>query len=207
MIIYTAPNMPNPRIVDMLVREKQIDIEVQLLDALGGENRQAEFLAKNPLGQLPALEIDDGRVITEVSAIAEYFEELKPDPVLVGINAAERGEARMWARRVDLMILSPMTMGFQNSIAKKFFEGRIKLYPEIGDSMIEKANDGLVLLDSLMAGKRYLCGDRMTYGDIMLFCYLDFYRKVGQRVDPGLVHLTEFFNTMLERDSAKATAP
>ena len=113
----------------------------------------------------------------------------------------------MWARRVDLMILSPMTMGFQNSIAKKFFEGRIKLYPEVGDSMIEKANDGLAALDGLMAGKTFLCGDRLTYGDIMLFCYLDFYRKVGQRVDPGLVHLTEFFNTMLDRESAKATAP
>jgi len=207
MIIYSAPNMPNPRIVDMLILEKQLDVEVRLLDALGGENRLPEFLAKNPLGQLPALETDAGDIITEVSAIAEYFEELKPDPVLVGSTAVERGQARMWARRVDLMILSPMTMGFQNSIAKKFFEGRIKLYPNIGDSMIEKANDGMTTLDGLMAGKTFLCGDRMTYGDIMLFCYMDFYRKVGQRVDPGLVHLTEFFNTMLDRDSAKATAP
>ncbi|MGC6511518.1 MAG: glutathione S-transferase family protein [Parvibaculales bacterium] len=207
MIVYSAPNMPNPRIVEMLILEKQLKIDIHYLDALGGENRKPEFLAKNPLGQLPALETDDGDIITEVSAIAEYFEELKPDPVLVGSTSVERAQARMWARRVDLMILSPMTMGFQNSIAKKFFEGRIKLYPEIGDSMIEKANDGLANLDGLMAGKPFLCGDRMSYGDIMLFCYLDFYRKVGQRVDPGLVHLTEFFNTMLERDSAKATAP
>lgn len=207
MIVYSAPNMPNPRIVEMLILEKQLKIDIHYLDALGGENRKPEFLAKNPLGQLPALETDDGDIITEVSAIAEYFEELKPDPVLVGSTSVERAQARMWARRVDLMILSPMTMGFQNSIAKKFFEGRIKLYPEIGDSMIEKANDGLANLDGLMAGKSFLCGDRMSYGDIMLFCYLDFYRKVGQRVDPGLVHLTEFFNTMLERDSANATAP
>ena len=91
MIIYTAPNMPNPRIVDMLVLEKQIKIDVQLLDALGGENRQPEFLSKNPLGQLPALETDEGDIITEVSAIAEYFEELKPDPILVGATAVERG--------------------------------------------------------------------------------------------------------------------
>ena len=207
MIIYTAPNMPNPRIVEMIVLEKQMDVDFHKIDAIAGENRESDFVAKNPLGQLPALETDDGQVITEVSAIAEYFEELKPDPILVGDTANTRAEARMWARRVDLMILSPMTMGFQNSIAKKFFEGRIKLYPEIGDSMIDKANEGLATLDGLMAGKQYLCGNRLTFGDIMLFCYLDFYRKVGQKVDPGLVHLTEFFNTMLERDSDQQTAP
>ncbi len=206
MKVYTAPNAPNPRIVGMFVLEKKLVVDFHQIDMLAGENREAAFMAKNPFGQLPAVETDEGQIITEVSAIAEYFEEYRPTPVLVGRTAGERAQARMWARRIDLMILSPMTMGFENSIAKKFFEGRIKLYPKIGDSMIEKANDGLATLDGLMAGKHYLCGDRFTYGDIMLFSYLDYFRKVGQKVDPGLVHLTEFFNTMKERDSAIKTA-
>ncbi len=206
MKLFTTQNAPNPRIVDMLVIEKHLDIERQTVNMLEGENREPAFLEKNPFGQLPVLETDEGFYLSEVTAIAEYFEEYRADPVIIGVTAQERGEARMWARRIDLMILSPMTMGFQNSIAKKFFEGRIKLYPEIGESMITKANDGLVVLDTLLAGKTYLCGDRFTYGDVMLYAYLDYFRKVGQKVEPGLIHLTEFFDNMSERDSARQTA-
>ena len=206
MKLFTTQNAPNPRIVDMLVIEKHLDIERQTVNMLEGENREPAFLEKNPFGQLPVLETDEGFYLSEVTAIAEYFEEYRADPVIIGATAQERGEARMWARRIDLMILSPMTMGFQNSIAKKFFEGRIKLYPEIGESMITKANDGLVVLDTLLAGKTYLCGDRFTYGDVMLYAYLDYFRKVGQKVEAGLIHLTEFFDNMSERDSARQTA-
>lgn len=206
MRLYTTTRVPNPRIVDMILLEKSIDILVHVIDILSGENRNAEFLAKNPMGLLPALETDDGFVMSEVTAIAEYLEELHPDPVLVGSNATERAQTRMWARRLDIYIMTPMQLGFQNGVGKKFFEGRVKLYPSISESMIEKASDGLVWLDEQLAGKQFLCGDRLTYGDFMIYAYLDYFRKLGQQVEPGLVHLTEHFDNMSERESVKATS-
>ena len=108
---------------------------------------------KNPAGQIPVLELDDGTIISEVTAIIEYFEEVCPDPFLVGSTAKERAEARMWARRVDLAVMEPMSMAFKYGIGKNYFEKRITVYPEAAESMKKKAQDGLVWLDNVLAGK------------------------------------------------------
>ena len=75
MKLYTADGIPNPRIVDVAMYEKNLTLERIIVDFLEGENRASSFLAKNPAGQIPVLELDDGTIISEVTAIIEYFEE------------------------------------------------------------------------------------------------------------------------------------
>ena len=205
MKLYTADGIPNPRIVDVAMYEKNLNLERIIVDFLEGENRASSFLAKNPAGQIPVLELDDGTIISEVTAIIEYFEEVCPDPFLVGATAKERAEARMWARRVDLAVMEPMSMAFKYGIGKNYFEKRITVYPEAAESMKNKAQDGLVWLDNVLAGKQFLCGDRMTYGDIMLYCYTDYFKKTGQKVESGLVHLTHVLDSIAERPSVQKT--
>lgn len=95
---------PNPRLVRMFMAEKGMSIPSEDLDLLAGANRQAPYLNKNPAGQTPALELDDGSVIAETVTICEYLEEQKPTPALIGTTAAERANTRMWVRRVELNI-------------------------------------------------------------------------------------------------------
>ena len=95
---------PNPRIVRMFMAEKGIEMPKQAIDLRKGENREAEHLKRNPHGQMPALELDDGSYLSEITAICEYLEEKKPSPPMIGSTPEERAECRMWTRRVDLNI-------------------------------------------------------------------------------------------------------
>src|ERR1700732_4515620 len=102
---------PNPRIVRMFMAEKGIEMPKQTVDLRAGENRQEAHLQRNPHGQMPTLELDDGRYLSEITAICEYLEEKQPSPPLIGSTAEERAECRMWARRVDLNIGEPLPNG------------------------------------------------------------------------------------------------
>jgi glutathione S-transferase len=104
---------PNPRVVRMFMAERGIDLPKVEIDLRGGENRREPYMAKNPTGQMPALELDDGSVLTETTAICEYLDETTPGVSLIGSNARERAETRMWTRRIDLNIVEPMVNGFR----------------------------------------------------------------------------------------------
>ena len=121
---------PNPRIVRMFMAEKGIEMPKQTVDLRGGENRQAEHLKRNPHGQMPTLELDDGSYLSEITAICEYLEEKKPKPALIGSTPEERAECRMWTRRVDLNICEPLANGYRFGEGLKFFEKRIPCAPE-----------------------------------------------------------------------------
>src|ERR1700759_1943155 len=103
---------PNPRIVRMFMAEKGIEMPRQAVDLRGGENRQAAHLKRNPHGQMPTLELDDGHYLSEGTAIGKYLEEPPPPPPMIGANPEQRAECRMWTRRLDLNIAEPMANGY-----------------------------------------------------------------------------------------------
>jgi glutathione S-transferase len=121
---------PNPRIVRMFMAEKGIEVPKQAVDLRKGENREAEHLKRNPHGQMPTLELDNGNYVSEITAICEYLEEKHPNPPLIGSTPEERAESRMWTRRIDLNICEHMGNGFRFGEGLKFFEKRIACAPE-----------------------------------------------------------------------------
>ena len=84
MQLYDSAMAPNPRIVRVYLAEKGIDVPKVEVDIAAAENRQPEYLAKNPMGGLPMLELDDGTYIAETIAICRYFEATQPEPPLFG---------------------------------------------------------------------------------------------------------------------------
>lgn len=196
---------PNPRKVRMFMHEKGIEMELVDHDLLGGENRKPAYTAKNPAGQIPALELDDGTVLSETVAICEYLEELHPQPALIGTTPEERAETRMWTRRVELNITEHLYAGFRYAEGLELFRDRIYCIPSAADEIKKKAQDGLKWLDGLMDGKQYICGDRITVADIVLYCCVDFVASVGQPLDPSLKNLHSWFDMVNARPSADAT--
>lgn len=196
---------PNPRLVRMFMAEKAIEIPFEEIDIMGGENRRAPYTEKNPGGQMPALALDDGRVLSETVVICEYLEEGNPEPPLIGSTPEERAETRMWTRRVEQRITNPLADGFRFAEGLNIFKERMRVIPQAADDLKATAQDGLAWLDALLDGKDYLAGDRFSLADIVLYCVLDFGAGVGQRIDPALQNVTAWFERVGKRPSAEAS--
>lgn len=195
---------PNPHVVRMFIAEKGMEVPMETIDVRGGENRQAEYLKINPRGQSPALITDSGQLVSEITAICEYLEDIQPSPPLIGATPEERGETRMWTRRIDLGYCEPAANGFRFGEGLKMFEPRMRVLPEASPGLKAIAQDGLKWLDGQIAGKTWICGDRFTLADIMLFCFVDFAARVGQPMDEGNKNLAAWYDRAKARPSAEA---
>jgi glutathione S-transferase len=196
---------PNPKLVRMFAAEKEYAFpQVEKVDIMTGANRKPPYLAKNPAGQMPSLELDDGQIISETVAICEYLEELKPRPALIGSDPAQRAETRMWVRRVEWKITQPLADGFRFGEGLALFKERIRTLPEASAGLKAIAKDGLVWLDGQIAGRDTIVPKRFTLADIVLFAFLEFGGSVGQGLDPSLANLTAWFQKTKARPSAKA---
>jgi glutathione S-transferase len=203
MQLYTSIG-PNPRVVRMFMAERGIALPLVEVNIRGGENREPAFLAKNPAGQSPLLELDDGTCLAENTAICEYLDEISPGPSLIGATPAERAETRMWVRRIDLNIVEPMVAGFRYAEGLKMFQNRMHCIPHAADDLKKIGQIKLRWLNDQMAGKTWICGDRLTLADVFLFCFVDFFAGVRQPLEPDLTALTAWYARMKDRPSTAA---
>lgn len=195
---------PNPHVVRMFAAEKGMKLDSVKIDLMGGENRKAEFMARNPAGQSPCLELDNGAYLAEITAICEYLDEVGPGPSLMGATAEERALTRMWVRRVDLNICENLANGFRFSEGLPIFKDRITTLPEAAEGLKKITREKLVWLNGLIAGRQFIAGDKLTLADVLLYCFLAFGNAVGQPFDQSLTNIKGWFDRMAARPSAKA---
>ena len=195
---------PNPQVVRMFLAELGMEIETVTVDIMAGENRQEGHLNKNPMGQLPTLELDDGSYLAEITAICEYLDDIKGSTDLIGTNPEDRAVTRMWTRRISLNICEAMTTAFRGAEGYDFFKDRLRTFPESADDFKAQAKENLALLDGQMEGKEFVCGDRFSLADVMLFCFLNFGATVGQAISEDCTNLLAWFERVKARSSASA---
>ncbi len=195
---------PNPKVVRMFMAEIGTEVPVQDVDLMGGENRQSDFLKVNPTGTSPALELDDGSVVAEITAICEYLAENAGGSSLIGDTAEERVETRMWTRRIDLGICENLTNGFRYSEGLPIFKDRMTTIPEAADALKGIGQEKITWLDGQIEGKQFICGDRFSLADVMLFCFLEFAAQVGQPLNPDNKNIMAWYERVGARPSAAA---
>jgi len=195
---------PNPQVVRMFLAELGMEIETVTVDIMAGENRQEGHLNKNPMGQLPTLELDDGSYLAEITAICEYLDDIEGSTDLIGTNPEDRAVTRMWTRRISLNICEAMTTAFRGAEGYDFFKDRLRTFPESADDFKAQAKENLSLLDGQMEGKEFVCGDRFSLADVMLFCFLNFGATVGQAISEDCTNLLAWFERVKARSSASA---
>jgi glutathione S-transferase len=200
MKLYTGMG-PNPRVVTLFIAECGADVELIEVDLVGGENRQEAHLVRNPAGQLPTLELDDGSCVAEITAICEYLDEKSGGDSLIGSTPEERAETRMWVRRIDLNIIEPMANGFRFSEGLALFKDRVHCIPQAADDLKSIAQQKLAWLDELMEGKEFICGDRFSLADILLFAFLEFGGSTGQALDAKCERLQAWYARIAARPS------
>jgi glutathione S-transferase len=183
---------PNPAVVRMFIAERGVGpIESELIDQRAGDNRREPFLSVNPTGTVPALALDDGTVIAEITAICEYLDEVADGPSLIGATPAERAVTRMWTRRVSLNICEPLVSGWRYGPGEPMFRDRIRCMPEASAGLLQVAHDGYAWLERQMAdGRPFIAGNRLTLADILLFGFVTFGEIVGQPIaaENGRLH-------------------
>ena len=202
MKLYEFTAAPNPRRVRIFLAEKGIVVPVEQIDIGKGQNRAPEFLKINPMGGLPVLELDDGTNLAESVAICRYFEAAHPEPRLMGIDARDAAIVEMWNRRMEFEILAMTAGAFRNT--SPFFKGRIPQVPEYGAICKNAALKRLEWLDSELAGRPYIAGDRFTIADITAMVGIDFGRPSEIRIQPHQTNLARWHQSVASRPSAKA---
>lgn len=196
---------PNPRLVRMFLVEKGLELPSEQVDIMGAENRGDRYRERNPFGQIPCLELDDGSVLAETVAICQYLDEKHPGTPLVGATPEQRAETLMWCLRVMLHVTEPSANGFRYAEGLGMFKERIRTIPEAADALKALAQDGLALFDRLLEGRQFIAGDRFSLADIILYCFLDFGAGVGQPLDPEKKNVAAWFERVGARPSAEAS--
>ena len=206
MQLYIAPRAPNPRRVQMFMAEKNIThIALVNVDLNQGEHRGAAFLAKSPQAKVPALELDDGRVLTETRAICTYLEGLYPEPNLMGHDFEDKAFIEMADRRAEWTLL----LGAANAI-RHTHPGLAALeqpqFPAFGQSQLEKLKENAKVFDKILQTQTWMAGPRFTIADITAFCTLEFARGLLKfsPAQEGLHALQNWRDRVNERDSARA---
>tara|TARA_E500000081_G_scaffold112599_1_gene115085 strand:+ start:245 stop:856 length:612 start_codon:yes stop_codon:yes gene_type:complete len=195
---------PNPHVVRMFISELGLDIEIIEVDLMAGENRQETHLKRNPSGQMPALELEDGSFLAEITVICEYLDEINGYSDLIGKTAEERAETKMWCRRIDLQIIEPLINGFRYGEGYEIFKERLHLIPQAADDLKAIAQERLEWLDKQLEDKQYICGDRFTLADIMLYCFLNFGTAVGQSINQDNKNIVSLYAKIDALESSSA---
>jgi glutathione S-transferase len=203
-ILYDAPNpAPNPRRVRIFLAEKGVEVPVRELSIIKGEHKAADFVEKYPQGQLPALELDDGRMIGESVSICRYFEMLNPEPPLFGSTALSVAEIDMWIRRVEFMLMNPVAHIWMHSHP---FTARVVVpqYTDFGESNRPKALAAMKRLDNALQDKMFIAGAGFSMADIVLLTTIDFATFIGVAMPEELTALRDWHARISARPSAAA---
>ncbi|SUS03279.1 Glutathione S-transferase [uncultured Defluviicoccus sp.] len=202
MRLYNLKAGMNPRRVRIFLAEKDIQIPTVDIDMMKGENRTPEFLAMNPLGKLPVLELDDGAFISESIAICRYLEELHPAPNLFGSTPTERAIVEMWNRRMDLELVQPMSEQFVH--LSSFFAGRVEQIAKVGAHARQHAMRTLQWLDAELAQRPYIASSRYTVADISAQCAMVLGKNTGVPLPEDLPNLGRWWADVSSRPTARA---
>ena len=201
MKLYDFPLAPNPRKLRVYLAEKGIEIPRATVNLTQGEQLAPEFRAKNGMGGVPVLELDDGTCLRESLAIIEYLEELHPDPPMIGTTPLERARVRALERTADIGLLIGVARVFHATRA--VLPGRTPNL-ELAAHFRRDLDKPTQFLDGVLAdGRAFVAGERPTIADCTLFAAFEFART-GQLDIPWPEHLARWDERFRTRPSAQA---
>ena len=209
MKLYDCITAPSPRRVRIFLAEKGISVPTVQVDLRNGEQFTPAFRAINPDCMVPVLELDNGTKIADILAICRYFEELHPDPPLMGRNAEERAIIGSWLHRIEWDGFHAGMEAFRNSTPG--FKGRALPGPEPYEQIPALAERGRARiqhffewLNARLATNEFVCGPGYTVADISGMVAVDFAGWAKLKPPEHMAHLRRWHTLVSARPSAKA---
>jgi glutathione S-transferase len=202
MKLYSDPFAPNPRRVLWLMAEKGIDdVELVRLETIKGDQRAPEFIAKAGLPLIPALELDDGKVLCESLAICRYLESLHPEPNLFGRDPLETAVIEMWTRRAEMLLATPLMLIVRNTFPALAAVGVQS--SEVAGTNREVVEKYLHLFETRLGDSAFLGAERLTMADIVAAASLGFARLIRYEIPEACPNLRRWWDVMKDRPGAK----
>ena len=203
MKLFDLPPSPNARRVRIFIAEKGLEIPIVPVNMITGENQSEDYLAKNSLGKMPLLELDDGTCIAESAAICRYLEEMNPNPPLMGRNPLEKALVEMWHRRMELEFLIPMITIFLHT--GEMWKDRVTQIPQVAETGILNVKERMEWLDRELDGKEFITGEDYTVADIAAQCaFVMGKAALGLRIAEDQLNLSNWFTRVSSRPTARA---
>ena len=203
MKLYNNEMANSPRKVRMFMAEKNIsDIEIINIDLMSGEHKTPEYRAIAPNSRIPALELDDGTVIMESTAICRYLESLYPEPNLFGENPIEIASIEMWQARIYNELMIPLAMAFRH-LHPGMSEMEIK-NKEYGETQKTIGIKSLKYFDAALAESEFIAADRFTFADIQMITTTDFFISLNRLTLEDYPEIKRHSKLMSERSSFSA---
>ncbi len=203
MKLFDLPPSPNARRVRIFIAEKGLEIPIVPVNMMTGENQTEDYLAKNSLGKMPLLELDDGTCIAESAAICRYLEEMNPNPPLMGRNPLEKALVEMWHRRMELEFLIPMITIFLHT--GEMWKDRVTQIPQVAETGILNVKERMEWLDKELDGKEFITGEDYTVADIAAQCaFVMGKAALGLRIAEDQLNLSNWFTRVSSRPTARA---
>jgi glutathione S-transferase len=203
MKLYDGGRAPNPRRVKIFLAEKGLTVPIEQVDLGQLAHKKPEYTAINPLQRVPALELDDGTILTESIAICRYFEALHPEPRRFGQGAKDEAMVEMWQRRVEFHLLVPISQVFRHA-HPAMKEMEVPQVPAWAESNKPRVTEFLEILDRELKERRFVAGDRYTGADITGLVCIDFMKPAKLAVPESLSNLKRWHAEVSARPSAKA---
>jgi glutathione S-transferase len=209
MKLYSYPTAPNARRARIFLAEKGLTAEIEDVDLRSGRNLEPAYLAINPQGLVPVLELDDGTRITENIAIAVYLDEIKPTPRLLGHSPLERARIFQWNARVEFEGLLPLADRLRNS--HPAFKGRAlpgpleyEQIPQLADRGNDRVKRFLQILSDHLTVREFIAADTYSLADITGVVFIDMLRMVKLEVPAELEPLRNWYDRIRARASYAA---
>jgi glutathione S-transferase len=196
---------PNPRKVHIYLAEKGLTVDRVHTKMAERQHKAPDFMKKNPLGQVPVLETDDGKFISESIAICRYFEAFHPTPPMFGRDPFDAAMVEMWIRRAEFRLWNPMGQVWINSDPRTAVVNPNQ-FKDYGEHSKKILGGAMRWIDRELADRReFLTGQHYTMADIVLLCGIDFAKFIHQDMPEDAPHLRAWHARVSARPSARAT--
>ena len=197
--LYDQPRAPNPRRVNIFLAEKGVEIERVNIDLMAGEHKRPDYLARIGVPQVPALELDDGAIVTESVAICRYFEALRPEPNMMGREVMEQVIIENWQRLVEFRLFATVAACFRHTNPHlAVLEDQCADWGEVNRGRLDAR---LGELDRRLEGRDWIAADRLTIADITALVAVEFLRVIKHPIPAGDTNLLAWVERMRARPS------
>ena len=211
MKIYDIPGFPNPARIRIVLAEKGMDSQVEFVkvDLFAAEHKQPAFLARNPAGVVPVLELDDGTNIAECVAITEYLDNLDGNPVLTGKTPREKAIIHMMQKRADDQLIDAIGIYFHHATPglgetlQAYKSPEWEHRKEWGERQLDKFKRGMTYFNEVLSKQAYIAGEQFSMADITAYCALLHAAFVGITVPKDLPALAAWQARLAERPSIR----
>lgn len=203
MRIIEDSRAPNPRRVRIFLAEKGVEMDYEQVDITEFAHKQADYAALNPMQRVPVLVLDDGTAIAESMAICRYFEDLQPNPPLMGTDAKDKALVEMWNRRMEHNLFVPVTQTFRH-LHPAMKEMETPQIPEWGEANRPRVLEMLTFLDGELGQRPYIAGESFSVADVTALVAVDFMKPARIERPEGLENLARWHEAIAARPSAKA---